>query len=252
MIGKVFEKAELYLTFLKTKTKKMKKLLALALCAGMFTTAKSQVYVQGGVNFANISNSKSGSVEDNNMLTTFNVGILSRFGLSSVVDFESGLLLNGQGAKAETYFTDSRDDNYIKAKFNPLYLQVPLNLVLKLPLQKSAGIFFHAGPYVAMGIAGNSKVETKLVGSSSTSTEKIKFSNDDPSTSEQEGAAYDRIKRFDVGLNLGGGIDLGKILLKANYGMGFTKINSMESNNSDNDKNKYRTISVSLGIPLSR
>ena len=230
----------------------MKKLLALALCAGIFTTAKSQVYVQGGVNFANISNSNSGTVEDNNMLTTFNAGVLGRFGLSSIIDLESGLLLSGQGAKTETYFTDDRDNNYVKAKFNPLYLQVPVNLVIKFPLNDKAGIFLHAGPYAAMGIAGNSKVDSKILGVTSSSTDKIEFNNDDPTTDEQEGAAYNRIKRFDFGLNVGGGIDLGKILLKANYGMGFAKIRSTETNNSDNDKNKYRTLSVSVGIPLSR
>ncbi|MEO6135402.1 MAG: porin family protein [Ginsengibacter sp.] len=230
----------------------MKKLLALALCAGIFTTAKSQVYVQGGVNFANISNSNSGNVEDNNMLTTFNAGLLGRFGISSIIDLESGLLLSGQGAKAETYFTDARDDNYVKAKFNPMYLQVPVNLVVKFPLAGKAGIFLHAGPYVAMGIAGTSKVDSKILGITSSSSEKIKFNNDDPTTNEQEGAAYNRIKRFDYGLNVGGGIDLGKILLKANYGMGFAKINSTQTNNNDNDKNKYRTVSVSVGIPLNR
>ena len=45
----------------------MKKLLAIALCAGIFTNAKSQIYVQGGVNLANISTSNSGSTEKNNM-----------------------------------------------------------------------------------------------------------------------------------------------------------------------------------------
>ena len=39
-------------------------------------------------------------------------------------------------------------------------------------------------------------------------------------------------------------------LLKANYGFGLTKINSTEGNNSADDKNKYRTLSFLVGIPL--
>ncbi len=230
----------------------MKHLLALALCAGFFTIANSQVYVQGGVNFANISNSKSGNVEENNMLTTFNAGLLGRFGLSPIVDFESGLILSGQGSKTDTYFTSSRDDNYVKAKFNPIYLQLPLNFVVKIPFQDNAGIFLHAGPYAAVGIAGKSKIESKILGVSSTSTEKIKFNNDDPTTSQQEEAAYDKIKRFDYGLNVGGGVNFGRLMLKANYGMGFAKIRSTQTNNSANDKNKYRTLSISVGIPLTK
>jgi hypothetical protein len=230
----------------------MKKLLTIVMLTGFLSNARSQVYVQGGVNFANITKTQSGGTQDNNLLTTFNAGILGRLNLSTTLDLESGLLLQGRGAKANTYLSSSRDDNYVKTKFNPLYLEVPLNLVLRIPLENATNIFFNAGPYAAVGIAGKSKTESKLLGVASNTSNNIKFSNDDPSTSQQEDASYDRLKRFDLGLNLGGGLDLGKVLLKVNYGYGFTKINSTQSDNSADDKNKYRTISVSLGIPLNR
>ena len=70
-------------------------------------------------------------------------------------------------------------------------------------------IFLNAGPYAAMGIAGKSKTESKILGITSTSSNNIKFSNDDPFTSQQDDAAYNKIKRFDFGLNFGGGLDLG-------------------------------------------
>ena len=78
------------------------------------------------------------------------------------------------------------------------------------------------------------------------------FANDDPFTSRQEDASYYKLKRFDFGLNAGGGFDLGKLLLKVNYGYGLTKINSTESNNASDDKNKYRTLSFSVGIPIGK
>jgi len=229
----------------------MKKVLMFAMLSGIFTIAKSQVYVQGGVNLANITQTKSGETQDNNLLTTFNAGILGRFNLSKPIDLESGLLLQGRGAKANSYFGSSTDDNYVKSKFNPLYLEVPLNLVLRIPFQKNMNVFFNGGPYAAMGIAGKSKTESKILGVTSASSDNIKFSNDDPFTSQQDDAAYNKIKRFDFGLNFGGGLDLGKVLLKLNYGFGLTKINSTQSNNGADDKNKYRTLSISLGIPLS-
>ena len=230
----------------------MKKLLTLALCAGIFTTASSQTYVQGGVNLANITKSSAGETQDNNMLTTFNAGLMHRFNVASAFAVETGILLDGRGAKANTYFTSSKDDNYYKAKFNPLYLEIPLNAVIKLPIQDNMSVFINAGPYAAMGIAGKSKTETKLLGVSGSSSKNIKFNNDNPTTPGQEGAAYDRLKRFDFGLNLGAGVDLGALLVKVNYGMGFDKISSMQTDNNKNDKNKYRTLSLSLGIPLSR
>ncbi len=230
----------------------MKTLSGIALLILFFAKAHSQVYVQGGINLSNISKTASGQTEKNNLLTTFNAGILGRFDLSKTIDLESGLLLDGRGSKAETYFTGTTDDNYVKTRFNPLYLELPLNLVVRFPLEKNTNFFIHGGPYAAIGIAGNSKSESKVLGITSTSTGNIKFSNDDPFTSKQDDAAYDKLKRFDFGLNVGGGLDLGKVLLKVNYAMGLTKINSTQSNNSADDKNKYRTVSISLGIPLSK
>lgn len=230
----------------------MKKLLSVVMLCGIFITAKSQVYVQGGVNLANITKTNSGQTQDNNLLTTFNAGILGRFGLSKPIDLESGILFVGRGAKSNTYFSSSTSDNYVKSKFNPYYLEVPLNVVLRFPLDKHCNIFVNAGPYVEMGIAGKSKTEVNAFGATSTSTENIKFSNDNPFTSQQDDASYNKLKRFGFGVNAGGGVDLGAIILKVNYEYGLTKINSTESNNSDNDKNKYRTLSFSVGIPLSR
>ena len=229
----------------------MKKIVTVLAIIVFSTTVNAQLfYLQGGVNFANISKTTDGRTEKNNMLTTFNAGFMTRFGLSKLIDLETGALLTGQGSKAETYFNGGLD--YIKSTFNPLYIQVPLNVILNVPLQKKSGLFFNAGPYIAMGIGGKSKIDGKIGPIASSSESNIKFSNDDPFTSEQDDASYNKLKRFDFGVNLGGGFDLGKLILKANYGLGLAKINSTESNNTSNDKNKYRTISVSVGIPLGR
>ena len=66
----------------------MKKLLSVVMLCGIFITAKCQVYVQGGLNLANITKTNSGQTQDNNLLTTFNAGILGRFGLSKPIDLE--------------------------------------------------------------------------------------------------------------------------------------------------------------------
>lgn len=226
----------------------MKKLLFVclsAMAAALDTNA--QVYIQGGFNLANITKTKDGQTEKNNILPSFNVGVLGRVELDPVFDLESGLLLTGHGSKAETYFTNG---NYAKSRFNPLYLQVPLNAVIKIPLEKKSNVFFSAGPYIAMGIGGKSKTESKVGPLISTSEKTIQFSNDDPFTSQQDDAAYNKLKRFDFGLNFGGGFQFRHLILKANYGLGLAKINSTEGDNTVNDKNKYRTFSFSVGIPI--
>jgi len=225
----------------------MKKLLAIALCAGLFTTAKSQkVYVQGGVNFANITTSNSGSTEKSHLLTSFNAGIMARSNNAEPVALEAGLLLEGKGSKASS----GSGNTYYNATFNPLYLELPVNLVLRLPLEGSnSNIFINAGPYVAMGIAGKSKVNGQLAGAAFSSSKNIQFTDTDPTSDDQ---AYSKLKRYDYGVNVGAGVDLGKILLKANYGIGLAKISSMQTDNGANAKNKYRVVSVSLGIPLTQ
>ncbi len=226
--------------------KKLTTVLLVSLLA--ISSTKAQTYVQAGLNLANITSTNNGQTQDNKWLPTFNVGIMSRFGISKTFDLESGLLFTGKGAKAE--FTSGSD--YVKVKFNPLYIELPLNAVVKIPLSANAkqNIFFHAGPYVAVGVAGKSTTDVSLAGVTSHTSSSIKFNNDDPTTSQQEGAAYDRLKRFDYGFNLGGGFDFSKLLLRANYGFGLAKINSTQTNNTSNDRNKFRTFSISVGIPL--
>lgn len=221
-------------------------IVALVLCS---TSRAQMIYLQGGVNLANITKDNDGNTEDNNTLTTFNAGVMARFGLSKVIDLESGVLFTGRGSRAKSTFNGGAD--YVISTFRPMYIEVPLNLVAQVPLGSSA-IYFNAGPYIAIGVAGKSKLQTKIGPLVSESERDIKFSNDDPFTSQQEDAAYDKLKRFDYGLNLGAGIKVSRLMLKANYGFGLAKINSTESNNSANDKNKYRTLSFSVGIPLSK
>ena len=227
----------------------MKKSILILCIAGIATGANAQkVYVQGGANLANITKDKAGNTDDKKALYSFNAGVMGQFGISKIVDIETGLLFTGKGAKSESNFGNG---DYIKSTFNPLYIELPINLLVKFPLlTKGSNLFVSAGPYVAMGVAGKSKYESKLGPLSTNSESNIVFNNDNPTTAQQEDASYSKIKRFDYGLNFGGGVALKSIILKANYGLGLAKINSTETNNSADKQNKYRTLSLSVGIPL--
>ena len=101
----------------------MKKMTVLLFVTLLTIGAKAQFYAQGGLNLANITNTNNGQTEKNHWLPTFNAGLISRIGISSSFDLESGILFTGKGSKAETYFNNDAD--YVKTKFNPLYLEVP-------------------------------------------------------------------------------------------------------------------------------
>lgn len=210
------------------------------------------IYLKGGWNLANISVNNDGSVNDKHNLSSFNVGFLGDIPVADMLSIQTGLFLQGRGAKTDYYLDESNHgDNYYKTRFRPLYLQVPADLVLKIPVSNSARLFVGAGPYVEMGIGGKSKVESSIAGVTSSSSTDIKFNNDDPTTGDQEGARFDRLKRFGFGVNALAGVEFNRFILGAGYDLGLTKINSTQTNNSANDKNKYRTFSLNLGIRLN-
>jgi len=223
----------------------MKKLLTIALCMVLFTTAKSQVYLQGGVNLSNITTLQSRGTQSNSPLTTFNVGILDRLKIVGLLDFETGLLVDGRGAKSKI---NINGEDYYTAKFNPFYVEVPANLVLRLPFPAKAKIFLNAGPYIAMGIAGQTRIDGNIGGVTLGSTADIKFNNSNPN---ENNVAYSQLNLIDYGLNIGGGFDFRNVFLKINYEMGFAKVNATQIDNFSNDSNKYQIVNISLGFPLS-
>lgn len=230
----------------------MKKILAFIIATGLFTSVHAQkFYVQGGLNLANITTTNNGGTSDNNVLPTFNAGAMATFGISPVFDLETGLLFTGRGSKFDVFLnSNDHTDNYFKYKFNPYYIELPVNAQVKFPLAgKKSSIFVSAGPYIAMGVAGKVKTETKIIGNVVNSSSTIKFSNSSQ-TNNQQGQNFDEIKRFDYGANFGAGIDFGHFIIKAGYGLGLAKINASQTNNNSNDKNKYRTFTFSIGIPL--
>lgn len=78
----------------------------------------------------------------------------------------------------------------------------------------------------------------------------IEFSNDDPTTfNQEEGTGLGVMKRFDYGANGVVGIAGKSLVLSANYGLGLAKLQSGSNSGTDNN-NKHRVISVNVGFRL--
>ncbi len=209
-------------------------------------SANAQV-IRAGVNFANITITNDGSVDDNKMLTSFQVGILGNLKIAPMISLQSGVLFTGKGSKTQS--GDPNSSTYYTATSNPFYLEVPANLIFKTPTGPIK-FFAGAGPYLAVGIAGKNKVQGKVLGAAFDSENEIEWSNDDPGTlNYEEGAGYGILRRFDYGLNGIAGIETSNIVLSAGYGYGLAKLQS-GTNSSADDKNKHRVVSVTLGIKL--
>jgi hypothetical protein len=211
------------------------------------STNKGGFMLKGGVNLANISVTDNGRVDDANGITSFHAGMGLDLPLSEGLSLQPGLLLTGKGAK--TQFGKTTDATYWRATSTPLYVELPLNLVGKIPLSEYTRIYIGAGGYAAAGVGGKNERQGKLLGASFHSESDIKFSDDDPTTSAEENAGYGKLKRFDYGLNALAGLDFNKFSIGANYGYGLAKINS-NTNNNANDEGKHRVVSIALAIKL--
>jgi hypothetical protein len=157
------------------------------------------------------------------------------------------LLYTGKGAKTQL----GKEGNafYYKATSNPMYIEVPVNFVGKIPLTQTSSFYLGAGPYAAMGITGTNKVDSYTLGVHRYSSSNIVFSNDNPTTAQEENYGYGKIKRFDYGFNAVAGLEFTRVILGASYGHGLVNINS-GTDNMASDKGKNRIWSFSLGLKL--
>lgn len=209
---------------------------------------RPSVILRGGLNLANVTIAENGRVNDAKTLTSFQAGFIGDIGLSQFISLQPGLLITGKGSKTQS--GETTDNNYFKATTNPIYLEVPLNVVFKFGASDGPNFFAGAGPYLAIGIAGKNKTEGKFLGTFFSNESDIVWSDDDPTTLDyEEGAGFGIMKRFDYGLNGTAGIDLKKAVISVNYGLGLAKLQS-GTESSDDDNNKHRVLSFTIGFKL--
>ena len=223
-------------------------LAAVLLIASAASAQESGAFIRGGINFANVSVTNDGKVDDANTLTSFQVGFIGDISLGSVFYLQPGVVFTGKGAKTQR--GNESGATYRKEVFNPYYIEIPANLVIKAPIGSDSKFFVGAGPYLGVGIAGKNKIEGKISGVSYKGESDIKFSNDDPTTLDrEEGAQFGVLRRFDYGLNGTAGIETNAVVIGVGYGYGLAKLASGTNSNA-NDNNKHRGFNVTLGIKL--
>jgi hypothetical protein len=200
--------------------------------------------IKGGYNIANVSTNNDGSYDEKNGISTFHVGAYVDLPVLPILSLQLGATLNGKGAKMSIGNTSS--NSFIEAKSNPMYLEVPLNAVFKLPITSTSNVFIGAGPYAAIGLFGKNKLTTSLLGVKTETSENIKYGNDDPANGNNGGLASGDLKRFDFGANIMAGVQIQRITLGANYGLGLANV-VPGNNNTNNDKFQHRVLSFSVG-----
>lgn len=229
---------------------------ALALAAASFAQSTSSVNeppmrarvgIKGGLNLSNISNYNNGSTDNNKTLAGWNAGVIVDLPLAPILSLQPGVFYTTKGTKIEGGSKGSVTDPYYKYTTNPSYIEVPVNFVAKLPLGDYTNKFFvGAGPYAAFGVAGKNKWTTNVGGAESSGSSTIKWDDDTPFNSGDPNQGYDKLKRFDWGLNFLTGFELNDFIISAQYGLGFNKIYS-GTDDQRNDKSKNRVFTASVG-----
>lgn len=100
----------------------------------------------------------------------------------------------------------------------PMYFQFSWHIGYKSNLTESMRMVFHAGPYVAMGLAGKYKYDYTI------NSGPLHQSGTDEANFFGTGDGDINANRWDFGLGAGVGLEFSKILLDLGYDMGFINV----------------------------
>lgn len=171
-----------------------------------------------------MSNFYGDDLDDQNVKIGFHVGLAADYEFAYNSAIQTGLFFTTKGAKYSESIGDATGD----FTANPMYLQLPVHYAYKLDVTPGTRIVFHAGPYVAYGIGGKSKLSGSL-GDWEDETERDVFGDNG------------FLKNFDAGLGLGVGAEFGPILLDLGWDMGLVDIADSDQGSIKN-QNAYLSV----------
>jgi len=215
----------------------MKKLIlsatAVLFTVGAFAQTPGLGYgIKAGINIPTYHYSNDNNDWNNKSTTNFHITAYLDAPVTSMFYIQPGVSLQGKGS--ELNHTKSDQGAYTETQ-NTMWIEVPVNAVLKFPTGDAGNFFIGAGPYLAFGISGENKY--KYEGENSTSVQETKFDFDKNGT--QKGTDFG--VNFLAGYQLNNGLTLG-----AGYGVG---ISDIAPDNVDYKQNN-RVLSFSVGYAL--
>lgn len=165
------------------------------------STSGASFGVKGGVNFSNLYTE---DVDDNNVLTSFNVGVFVSLPLTNFLAIQPEFLYSRKGA--ELVYNNAFVSGTGKFKLN--YIEVPI--LLKVNLTENLNI--HAGPYLAYLIDA---VVTNETANGNFDFEE-NFDNED-------------FNKFDFGLSAGAAFDFESVGFGVRYNYGLSTVGKERS-----------------------
>ncbi len=189
--------------------------------------------LKAGLNLSNMLEKDDDDTYSNDykMNPGFHIGGTVDVPISDILSFESGLLLTTKGFKYEEEVMGIS----VKTKANLYYLDIPLTLKASHELSEGLKIFGAVGPYVGIGLSGKIKATAEYLGVEETEEEDVKWGSDEEN---------DDIKRLDMGLTFGGGVEINAIMLGISYDLGLANISPYQE---DGATSKNKVLKFSIG-----
>jgi outer membrane protein OmpA-like peptidoglycan-associated protein len=166
-------------------------------------------------------------------------------GYSNKCFFNPGILYMTKGRK----FTRLVDTNLVKTDtiyqnntFHTNYIEVPLNVTLKLRMGKKSSFLLSAGPYFAFFYNGKQNSETRVAINNSAVSYKSEESN------IQVGKNAYNVTTFDAGVNARVGFEFGNILLTGFFSQGLINFYEVPYDATF----RHRVAGASIGFWLNR
>lgn len=233
----------------------MKKLYALLLLTTSMYTANSQMRlgIMGGPH--------SSSVIEKNFLpgwenTTepfyskrsgINLGIIGEIplGYSNKAFFQPGIFYMAKGRKFQRLYDTTvvkTDTLFHSNTLYTNYIDIPLNITLKLRMGKKSNFMISAGPYLSFFYNGKQTSETRVVADDLS----IKYFKDESNI--QVGKNDYKVATFDAGVNARVGFELGNLLLTGFVSQGLLNFYDAPYKGTF----KHRVVGASIGFWLGK
>ncbi|NOR74788.1 MAG: outer membrane beta-barrel protein [Draconibacterium sp.] len=209
--------------------KNVLKLLVVVVVISSTSVSLAQTFgVKAGLNLSNMVYKIDDEIysEEFELNPGFHAGVTAEFPIDDMFSFETGVLLSTKGFKTSSDEMDPSDIYSSDHKVNILYLDIPLTakVLYNIGGVEAFGLF---GPYIDFGLTGKSK-----------------YKSTDESTEEDIEWGSDKdLKRLDLGLVFGVGVEVKSVEIGVSYNLGLANI----APNDDYDflaKNKVLAISV--------
>ena len=184
----------------------MKKIIMMSVMACISMASFAQLSWNAKVGM-NVSNLYGKGMDDLDAKLGFKVGVGAEYAFTDLWSVQPSLFFSTKGGKySESLFNES-----LSAKFNELYLELPVNAQVRFAVSRGVNITVAAGPYFAVGVGGKTTLKASLAGEYDGS--------DDADTFGKDG-----FDRFDCGLGIGLGAEFGRILVGLDGQCGFVKL----------------------------